>query len=127
PPGGAFKPLEADGLATQGLDINKSNWSRPIERGPFCAYPIIPGICFTYGGVKTNKQAQVIDQDGRPIAGLYAAGEAAGLYYQVYTGATSVMRGAVFGKIARSLISACAARDRSDLMQRSDTAVSMYA
>lgn len=100
PPGGAFKPLEADGLATQGLDINKSNWSRPIDHGPFYAYPIIPGICFTYGGVKTNKQAQVIDQDGRPITGLYAAGEAAGLYYQVYTGATSVMRGAVFGKIA---------------------------
>lgn len=97
---GQFKPLEADGLATQGLDINKSNWARPISSGPFYAYPIIPGICFTYGGVKTNKQAQVIDQDGRPIPGLYAAGEAAGLYYQVYTGATSVMRGAVFGKIA---------------------------
>jgi tricarballylate dehydrogenase len=31
---------------------------------------------------------------------LYAAGEAAGLYYQVYTGSTSVLRGAVFGKIA---------------------------
>lgn len=98
--GGEFKPLEADGLATRGLDINKSNWSRPISAGPFYAYPIIPGICFTYGGVKTNKQAQVIDHDGRPISGLYAAGEAAGLYYQVYTGATSVMRGAVFGKIA---------------------------
>lgn len=97
---GEFRPLEVDGLATQGLDINKSNWARPINSGPFYAYPIIPGICFTYGGVKTNKQAQVIDQDGRPIPGLYAAGEAAGLYYQVYTGATSVMRGAVFGKIA---------------------------
>lgn len=103
---GEFKPLEADGLATQGLEINKSNWSRPISAGPFYAYPIIPGICFTYGGVKTNKQAQVIDHDGRPIAGLYAAGEAAGLYYQVYTGATSVMRGAVFGKIAGEHVAA---------------------
>jgi tricarballylate dehydrogenase len=58
------------------------------------------GVCFTYGGVKTNCNAQVIDSDGKPIPGLYAAGEAAGLYYQVYTGATSVLRGAVFGKIA---------------------------
>lgn len=99
-PEGRFSPLEVDGLATQGLEIPKSNWSRPIKTGPFFAYPIIPGICFTYGGVKTNKSGQVIDADGRTIPGLYAAGEAAGLYYQVYTGATSVMRGAVFGKIA---------------------------
>ena len=90
----------ADGLATVGLEIPKSNWSRPVDKGPFFAYPIIPGICFTYGGVKTNKRAQVIDNDGRAIPGLYAAGEAAGLYYQVYTGATSVLRGAVFGRIA---------------------------
>ena len=74
--------------------------SRPIDSALFYAYPIISGICFTYGGVKTNKHAQVIDNDGRPIPGLYAAGEAAGLYYQVYTGATSVLRGAVFCKIA---------------------------
>jgi tricarballylate dehydrogenase len=64
------------------------------------AYPIIAGICFTYGGIKTNNCAQVVDADGRIVPGLYAAGEATGLYYQVYTGATSVLRGAVFGKIA---------------------------
>ncbi|MCO5064286.1 MAG: FAD-dependent tricarballylate dehydrogenase TcuA [Rhizobiaceae bacterium] len=99
---GEFHPLREDFLATQGLKIKKSNWARPIDRAPFKAYPIIPGICFTYGGVKTNRHAQVVDTDGRPIPGLYAAGEAAGLYYQVYTGATSVLRGAVFGKIAGS-------------------------
>lgn len=97
---GRFSALEVDGLATQGLAPPKSNWARPIDRAPYFAYPIIAAVCFTYGGVKTNRNAQVIDNDGRPIPGLYAAGEAAGLYYQVYTGATSVMRGAVFGKIA---------------------------
>jgi tricarballylate dehydrogenase len=100
PSDAGFKPLEIDGLATQGLKIPKSHWSRPINQGPFMAYPIIPGICFTYGGIKINANSQVVDQDGRPIPGLYAAGEATGLYHQVYTGATSVMRGAVFGKIA---------------------------
>ncbi len=95
-----FKPLEIDGLETAGLKIPKSHWSRPIDQGPFMAYPIIPGICFTYGGIKINSNSQVVDQDGRAIPGLYAAGEATGLYHQVYTGATSVMRGAVFGKIA---------------------------
>lgn len=100
PQDGRFLPLEADGLATRGLDIPKSNWARPIGQGPFFAYPVIPGICFTYGGIKINRHAQVVDHDGRPIPGLYAAGEASGLYHQVYTGATSVMRGAVFGKLA---------------------------
>ena len=99
-PNGIFKPLEVDDLATRGIEPEKSNWSRPLNQGPFYAYPIISGVCFTYGGVKTNSSAQVIDGDGRVIPGLYAVGEAAGLYYQVYTGATSVLRGAVFGRIA---------------------------
>lgn len=99
-PQGEFTPLTADHLATKGLEPPKSNWSRPIDMAPFYAYPIMSGICFTYGGVKTNRNAQVIDGDGRTIPGLYAVGEAAGLYYQVYTGATSVLRGAVFGRIA---------------------------
>lgn len=99
-PAGDFKPLEVDGLATVDLDIPKSNWSRPISQGPFMAYPIIPGICFTYGGIKINSKSEVVDTDGRPIPGVYAAGECTGLYHQVYTGATSVMRGAVFGKIS---------------------------
>jgi tricarballylate dehydrogenase len=99
-PQGKFMPLAVDNLATNGLEIPKSNWSRPIDTAPFHAYPIMSGVCFTYGGVKTNRDAQVVDNDGRTIPGLYAVGEAAGLYYQVYTGATSVLRGAVFGKIA---------------------------
>jgi tricarballylate dehydrogenase len=55
---------------------------------------------FTYGGIRTNEHAEVIDSNGRSIAGLYAAGEITGLYYTNYTGATSVLRGAVFGRIA---------------------------
>ncbi len=97
---GEFQASVKDGLSTQGLRPEKSNWSRPITAAPFFAYPIISGICFTYGGLKTNSKAQVIDADGRVMPGLYAAGEAAGLYHQVYTGATSVLRGAVFGRIA---------------------------
>ena len=40
------------------------------------------------------------DKDGRVIPGLYAAGETVGIYHQVYTGSTSVLRGAVFGRLA---------------------------
>jgi tricarballylate dehydrogenase len=96
-----FKPLEADGLRTRpGYAPPKSNWARAIQTPPFAAFPIICGNCFTFGGIKTNTRAQVVNADGVAIPGLYAAGEMTGLYYQTYTGATSVLRGAVFGRIA---------------------------
>jgi tricarballylate dehydrogenase len=100
-PDGAFKPLAPDGLATTpGFAPRKSNWSRRIDTPPFLAFPIICGNCFTFGGLKVDTEARVIDADGAVIPGLYAAGETIGLYYGSYAGATSVLRGAVFGRIA---------------------------
>jgi hypothetical protein len=55
----------------KGLDIVKSNWARPISTPPFYAYPIISGVCFAYGGVKTNSNGQVVDTDGPVLPGLY--------------------------------------------------------
>lgn len=100
PSQGSFSPLALDGLATAALDPRKSNWARPLDRPPYLAYPITCANCFTFGGIKVNQEAQVLDVDGVPIAGLYAAGEVIGLYYGDYTGATSVLRGAVFGRAA---------------------------
>lgn len=95
-----YDPLKADGLATVGLEPRKSNWSRPIEKAPFLAFPIICGNCFTFGGLKVDAAARVLNMDGEAIPGLYAAGETMGIYYGTYTGATSVLRGATFGRIA---------------------------
>ena len=95
-----FKPFELDHRATRGLAPEKSHWCRPIDRPPFRAFPLISANCFTFGGLKVNTHAQVLDSDGKVIPGLYAAGETVGLYHQVYTGATSVLRGAVFGRTA---------------------------
>lgn len=98
---GAFDPLKLDGLCTKGLAVNKTNWARPLDTPPFLAYPVTGGITFTFGGLKTNPDAQVIHTSGRIIPGLYVAGEPIGeLYYYNYMGATSVLRGAVFGRIA---------------------------
>ena len=59
------------------------------------------GITFTFGGLRMNDNAQVIDVDMAPIAGLYAAGElVGGLFYFNYPGGTGLMAGAVFGRIA---------------------------
>lgn len=96
---GDYDPGRPDGLGTAGVDPPKSNWARPIRRGPFHAYPVIAANVFTFGGLRTNERSEVLNRDGRPIAGLYAAGEITGLYYSNYTGSTSVLRGAVFGRI----------------------------
>ena len=63
---------------------------------------------FTCGGVKTTKDGEVVNRDGYPIPGLYAAGETVGLFYGVYVGATSVLRGLVFGRRAGQKIAALA-------------------
>jgi tricarballylate dehydrogenase len=61
---------------------------------------------FTFGGLKTTEHAEVVDNDGRVVRGLWAAGEMTGLYYSNYTGSTSVLRGATFGRIAGTLAAA---------------------
>jgi len=101
PPADGFTDgLSLDHLSTSGLWPVKSNHARAIDQGPFSAYPIVSANCFTFGGLKVNTQAQVLDSDGRVIPGLLAAGETVGIYHQVYTGSTSVLRGIVFGRRA---------------------------
>jgi tricarballylate dehydrogenase len=98
-----FNPNIKDGRGTRGLPINKSNWANTIDEPPFEAYAVTCGITFTFGGVKINTAAQVIDTEGAPIPGLYAAGEmVGGIFYFNYPGGTGLMNGAVFGRIAGS-------------------------
>jgi tricarballylate dehydrogenase len=84
-----------------GLDIPKSNWANRLDQPPFEAYAVTCGITFTFGGVRIDTSAAVQDRDGRPIPGLYSAGEmVGGLFYFNYPGGTGLMTGAVFGRIA---------------------------
>ncbi|WP_226553825.1 FAD-dependent oxidoreductase [Celeribacter naphthalenivorans] len=46
----------------------------PIEQGPFYAVRLHVSDLGTYAGLQTNQNAQVVDQAGRAIEGLYAAG-----------------------------------------------------
>ena len=58
-------------------------------------------ITFTFGGVRIDTDANVIDTDGHGIPGLYAAGEmVGGLFYFNYPGGTGLISGSVFGRIA---------------------------
>jgi tricarballylate dehydrogenase len=97
----AFDPNVKDGRRTQGLAIDKSNWANTIDTPPFEGYAVTCGITFTFGGLRINTDAQVLNTDHQPIRGLYAAGElVGGLFYFNYPGGTGLMSGAVFGKIA---------------------------
>lgn len=95
-----YNPLALDGVATSGLTPPKSNWALPLDKGPYMAYPIISANVFTFGGLKVNESGQVLNNDGDPITSLYAAGETVGMYYTNYTGATSVLKGLVFGRLS---------------------------
>jgi tricarballylate dehydrogenase len=96
-----FNPNVLDGRGATGLTVPKSNWANTIEDGPFEAYGVTCGITFTFGGVKINTEAQVLDMADRPLAGLYAAGEmAAGVFYFNYPGSSGLTNGTVFGRIA---------------------------
>ncbi len=96
-----FDPNVKDGRATRGLAVPKSNWANTLDEPPFEAYAVTCGLTFTFGGIKIDTTARVIDTDGAPIPGLFAAGElVGGLFYFNYPGGTGLMSGSVFGKIA---------------------------
>jgi fumarate reductase flavoprotein subunit len=52
-----------------------------IEKPPFYAAHISMALLVTLGGLKINENMQVLDENKKVIAGLYAAGNASGNYY----------------------------------------------
>jgi len=98
---GTFDPTILDGKGTTRLTPPKSNWALRLERPPFTAYVIACGITFTYGGIKVDDEARVVDLTGRAIPGLFASGEiTGGFFFGNYPAGAGLMRGAVFGRIA---------------------------
>ena len=96
-----FNPNVKDGRGTVGLPVPKSNWANTIDTAPFEAYAVTCGLTFTFGGLKVDGSARVVDTDGNVIPGLYAAGElVGGLFYFNYPGGTGLMAGSVFGRVA---------------------------
>ena len=74
---------------------------KDLSQAPFYAIKIAPGIHHTMGGVHIDTDAQVIDKDGNPIPGLFAAGEVVGgVHGGNRLGGNAVADIVVFGKIA---------------------------
>lgn len=98
---GPFNPAILDRKHTEGITPPKSNWALALDTPPFVGYAVTCGITFTFGGLRANTRAEVLDTEDRPIPGLYTAGELlGGLFYQNYPGGAGLMAGAVFGKLA---------------------------
>jgi tricarballylate dehydrogenase len=96
-----FNPNIKDGRCATGLAITKSNWANALEKPPYVAYAVTCGITFTFGGLKIDTTARVLDMAEQHIGGLYAAGElVGGLFYFNYPGSSGLMAGSVFGRIA---------------------------
>ncbi len=99
---GTFDHTQLDDCRTEGLTPQKSHWARRLEQAPFYAYPVRPGITFTYLGVRVNEQSRMMMADGKPSANMFAAGEimAGNVLGRGYAAGIGMTIGSVFGRIA---------------------------
>src|SRR5262249_40939432 len=99
---GAFDDKILDGCRTEGLEPPKSHWARRIEVAPFYAYPVRPGITFTYLSTRVNRQGRGVMADGASSAHMFAAGEimAGNVLGRGYAAGMGMTIGSVFGRIA---------------------------
>ncbi|WP_213773333.1 FAD-dependent tricarballylate dehydrogenase TcuA [Bradyrhizobium sp. dw_78] len=99
---GTFDHTILDDCRTDGLTPPKTHWARRIETPPYYAYPVRPGITFTYLGTRVNRQARMLMKDGKPSANMFAAGEimAGNVLGKGYAAGIGMTIGSVFGRIA---------------------------
>ncbi|MCP3415341.1 FAD-dependent tricarballylate dehydrogenase TcuA [Bradyrhizobium brasilense] len=99
---GTFDHTILDDCATQGIAPPKTHWARRIETPPYLAYPVRPGITFTYLGTRVNREARILMKDGKPSANMYAAGEimAGNVLGKGYAAGIGMTIGSVFGRVA---------------------------
>ncbi|NLH81432.1 MAG: FAD-dependent tricarballylate dehydrogenase TcuA, partial [Phyllobacteriaceae bacterium] len=98
---GTFDHTRLDDCRTEGLAPAKTHWALPIDTPPFLAYPLRPGITFTYLGLRTDATAAV-RFSGRASGNLFVAGEmmAGNVLGQGYTAGVGMSIGTAFGRIA---------------------------
>jgi len=99
---GTFDHTVLDDCRTEGITPAKTHWARKIETPPYLAYPVRPGITFTYLGTRVNKQARMLMKDGKPSANMFAAGEimAGNVLGKGYAAGIGMTIGSVFGRVA---------------------------
>jgi tricarballylate dehydrogenase len=99
---GTFDHTILDDCRTAGITPPKTHWARRIETAPYLAYPVRPGITFTYLGTRVNRQSRMVMKDGKPSANMFAAGEimAGNVLGKGYAAGIGMTIGSVFGRVA---------------------------
>lgn len=98
---GDFDHTILDNCHTKGLLPAKTHWARTIDIPPFYAYPLRPGVTFTYLGLKTD-ETTAVHFAGVPSPNLFAAGEimAGNVLGKGYTAGVGMTIGTFFGRQA---------------------------
>ena len=103
-----------DGAGWHSVDLAppKSSQARPLTNPPFAAFPMRPGITFTYHGVRVDDRARVCGADDSPISGLFAAGMimAPNIIPRGYLSGLALTIGIVFGRRAGAAAAAALRR-----------------
>ena len=98
---GTFDHTTLDDCHTEGLTPAKTHWATQITVPPFYAYPLRPGVTFTYLGLKTD-ETTAVQFNGKPSNNLFVAGEmmAGNVLGKGYTAGIGMAIGTAFGRIA---------------------------
>ena len=82
-------------------EFNKKTLPKELTGTKYYAIEVSPAVHHTMGGVRINTNAEVLGKNGRPIKGLYAAGEVTGgIHGANRIGGNAVADITIFGKIA---------------------------
>jgi tricarballylate dehydrogenase len=99
---GTFNHEILDDCKTNGLKPAKNHWALKIDKPPYYAYPLRPGLTFTYLGLMVNDRAMVLMKGGERTKNIFAAGEimVGNILGMGYAAGIGVTIGTVFGRIA---------------------------
>jgi tricarballylate dehydrogenase len=99
---GKFDHTILDDCKTEGVTPPKTHWAQRLDDPPFYAYPLRPGLTFTYFAVKVNNRSQVLFKGDKPAENVWASGEvmAGNVLPKGYVGGIGLVIGNIFGRIA---------------------------
>ena len=87
--------------AKSDAEFGRTSFANPLTTAPYYAIKITPAVHHTMGGIVINPKAEVLNEKGEVISGLFAAGEVTGgVHGANRLGGNAVADFVVFGRIA---------------------------
>ena len=87
--------------AKSDAEFGRTSFANPLTTAPYYAIKITPAVHHTMGGIVINPKAEVLNEKGEVISGLFAAGEVTGgVHGANRLGGNAVADFVVFGRIS---------------------------